>query len=758
MNLSTLLVGFCSRGLPALLLLLAAGPLPAGEGEWIDLSGGKGLDVWRGPTTGWVVAGDAALSPDNPRLLADRPGKGVLVNGPKGHAPDLVSKQEFGDAEVHVEFLIPKRSNSGVKLMGLYEIQIFDSWGVKMPTAGDCGGIYPRAELKPTYHHIDKGTPPRVNAAKPPGEWQSLDIVFQVPRFDAGGKKTASARFVKVVLNGQTIHEDVAVPTPTGHAWHNPEVAAGPLLLQGDHGPVAFRNVRVRPLAGPGVTADFVLRGATLYDGSGAPGVAGDLAIRGERIVAVGRFAVAGSPQVLDARGLVVAPGFIDLHTHSDYPLQEAATRANLNYLLQGVTTVVTGNCGAGPVDVAAYYKKLETGKVGTNVAHQVPHNDVRRAVLKNVNRAPTAAELRRMEELVEQGMSDGAWGLSTGLIYNPGTYARTDELIALAKVAARHGGFYASHIRDEGAGVLVALEEALTIGREAGLPVHVSHLKASGRKAWGMAADEVALIARARQAGQAVTADQYPYAASSTSLAATVVPARYREGERKDFLARLQDPGQGPLIRAAVEERLRECDGGRRLRIAHYAPRPAWQGKDLAAVAEAEKNSPVEIALEIERNGGAQIINFSMSEEDVRLILKQPWVATASDGGSMVPTAATVPHPRSYGCFARKVGRFAIEDKVVSLEQALRSASGLPADILRLPERGYLKPGYFADVVVFDPQTFRDKATYDRPHQYAAGVRYLFVNGRPAVRDGTFTGELAGKVLRHQNGDKKTE
>jgi hypothetical protein len=234
----------------ALLLLLAA-PVRAEERSWIDLSG-KGLDAWKGPTAGWVVAGDAELNPDNPRLLKDRAGTGVLVNGPKGFARDLVSKEEFGDAEVHVEFVVPRKSNSGVKLMGLYELQIYDSWGVKTPTASDCGGIYPRAELTPVYHHIDKGTPPRVNAARPPGEWQSLDVTFRAPRFDEKGKKTASARFVRVVLNGQVIHEDVEVATPTGHAWHDPERATGPLLLQGDHGPVAFRNVRVRPLPAEG--------------------------------------------------------------------------------------------------------------------------------------------------------------------------------------------------------------------------------------------------------------------------------------------------------------------------------------------------------------------------------------------------------------------------------------------------------------------------------------------------------------------------
>ncbi len=249
MNATSLRSGFWARvRLPAFLLVLAAAGAPAAEeGGWTDLSG-KGLDAWKGKTEGWVVAGDAETNPDNPKLLVDKPGKGVLVNGPKGRAPNLLTKQDFGDVEVHLEFLIPKGSNSGVKLMGLYEIQIFDSWGVKKLKGSDCGGIYPRAELTPKYHHIDDGIPPRVNASRPPGEWQTLDIAFRAPRFDAQGKKTANARFVKVSLNGQVVQDDVEVATPTGHAWHNPEVASGPLLLQGDHGPVAFRNLRVRSL------------------------------------------------------------------------------------------------------------------------------------------------------------------------------------------------------------------------------------------------------------------------------------------------------------------------------------------------------------------------------------------------------------------------------------------------------------------------------------------------------------------------------
>lgn len=497
------------------------------------------------------------------------------------------------------------------------------------------------------------------------------------------------------------------------------------------------------------VEADVVIRGVTLYDGSGRPGVVGDLAVRGDRLAAVGTFAVAGTPRVIDGTGLAAAPGFIDLHTHSDNPLLQPATRANLCYLMQGVTTVVTGNCGSGPTDVAGYFRRLEGGGVGTNVIHQVPHNDVRRRVMGNVNRPPTEAELKRMEDLVDQGMKAGAWGLSTGLIYNPGTYAKTDEIIALAKVAARHGGFYASHIRNEGTGVLAAIEEALTIGREAGLPVHISHLKASGRKAWGLAADEIALVQAARAKGQAVSADQYPYTASSTSLAATLVPALFREGSARDFQARLADPEQGARVRQAISRSIADHEGGKSVRIARYRPRPQWQGLDLAAIAAQEKKAPLDIVLEIEQHGGAQIIHFGMSEEDVRLIMKQPFVATASDGSSQTP-GDTLPHPRSYGCFARKIGRYAIEERVISVEHAVRSASGLPADILKLPERGYLKAGYIADVVVFDPKTYRDRATFERPHQLATGVRYLFVNGRLAVDEGKSTGVLAGKVLRH--------
>jgi N-acyl-D-aspartate/D-glutamate deacylase len=499
------------------------------------------------------------------------------------------------------------------------------------------------------------------------------------------------------------------------------------------------------------VEADVVLKGATLHDGSGAPGKVGDLAIKNDRIVAVGAFQTKGTPRVLDCTGLVIAPGFIDLHTHSDLPLQKTPTNANRNYLMQGVTTVVTGNCGAGPVDVAAYFAKMEEIGIGSNVIHQVPHNDVRKKVMGNANRDPSPEELQKMEDLVDKGMRDGAWGLATGLIYNPGTYSKTDELVALAKVAAKHGGLYASHIRHEDERIFEALQEILTIARKAGLRVHISHIKVTGRRNWGKAPDVIAFIKKAQQEGIKVTADQYPYPASSTNIAAMAIPAQWREGDNKDFLVKLADPVIGAKIRKEMQAIIDDREYGKSLKIASFNPQPKWQGKALGTIATAENKTVLDLILDIQRQGGAQVVSFGMSEEDVRLFMKEAFVATASDGSSMVP-AKTVPHPRSYGCFARKIGLYAVADKVIPLEQAVRSASGLPADILQLPERGYLKPGFYADLVVFDPKVYRDKATFDEPHQYAVGARYVFVNGKFAVDGGEFTKTLAGKALRHSN------
>ena len=498
------------------------------------------------------------------------------------------------------------------------------------------------------------------------------------------------------------------------------------------------------------VDTHMIFRNATIYDGTGQPPVKGDVQIKGEKIVSVGQVGKVEGAKEVDAKGLILCPGFIDLHTHCD-SISTQMGRANKNYVTQGVTTVVTGNCGSGAVDAGKYFKAIETSGAGTNVIHLAPHNSIRAQVMGNANRPPTSEELKKMEDLVEKAMADGTWGMATGLIYNPGTYAKTDELVALAKVVGKHGGMYASHIRDESGGLLQAIEEAVNIGQESGCRVHISHIKASGKSSWGASVRAVGLIESFQKKGLEVTADQYPYIASSTSLRATIVPARYREGTDKEFVARLDDPTTGPKIKADIEKALGNREGGKRIQIARYAPNPKWNGKTISAIAEAEGKEPIDIALTIERNGSAQIVNFGMSEEDVRIYMKQPWVATASDGGVQTP-GDTVPHPRSYGTFPRKIGYYAIQEKIVPVEFAIRSSTGLPADILKLTDRGYIKPGSYADLVVFDPVTFRDTATFEKPHQYASGVKWVLVNGTAEVKDGTYQeGVLGGKALRYR-------
>jgi N-acyl-D-aspartate/D-glutamate deacylase len=502
-------------------------------------------------------------------------------------------------------------------------------------------------------------------------------------------------------------------------------------------------------LAADPVPADLVLGGGTIYDGAGGEAMTGDVAIRGDRIVAVGQFEVAGTPPAIDCRGLVVAPGFIDLHSHSDSGITQPKTRQNANFLVQGCTTVVTGNCGSGPTDVAAYFRQIDEHGAGTNVLHLLPHGSLRSRVMSGeANRPPTAAELAEMKRLAEQAMRDGACGMATGLIYTPGTFAKTDELVAIAEVVGQHGGIYASHIRNEGSQLLESLDEILTIGKQAKLPVHVSHIKVSGKAAWGLAPDAIQKLRDARSAGQQVTADQYPYAASSTSLSATVIPAELRTWAK--LKAALDDPERGPQVRERLARSLREKDDGAAIMVASFAPDRSWQGKNLAQIAALTQQSPVDVVIDIMRRGGAQIVNFGMNEDEVRLFMREPFVATASDGSTQSLDTQAQPHPRSFGTFPRKIGRYAIEGGFLPLAQAIRSASGLPADILRLTDRGYVRAGYFADLVVFDPATFRDVATYEKPVQWATGTKLVLVNGQVAVENEQPTGKLAGRALRH--------
>ena len=509
---------------------------------------------------------------------------------------------------------------------------------------------------------------------------------------------------------------------------------------------LAIGFVLACPVRAEQIAADVALVGGQIIDGSGAPVRKGDILIADGKIIIPGDDDTIDATWTIDCSGLIVCPGFIDLHNHSDGEIEKPETRAAVNYVTQGCTTMVTGNCGSGPVNVGAYYRKIDEFGAGTNIAHLIPQGNLRKQVLDSERVEPSDAQLSEMRDLAASGMRDGAWGMSTGLIYVPSSFASTEEITEIAKIVSKHGGIYASHIRGEGTELLESVDEALRIGRDADLPVHISHFKSSGRDSWGLVREAARIIAEQRKLGRVITADQYPYIASSTSLSATVLPSWAREGDDDDLRKRLDDDSE--QMHELIKDRITKADDGKAIRIASYKASAGWVGKDLATIAESESRPIVEIAVEILQNGGASVVKFAISEQDVRHIMAIDWVATASDGGAKLP-GGTKPHPRNYGTFPRKLAHYSIQENVLPLEQAVRSMTGLPAQILSMHDRGLIRDSLAADITVFDPKTLRDTATFDSPHQYADGIRYVFVNGQPALVEGRYTGALAGKALR---------
>ncbi len=495
----------------------------------------------------------------------------------------------------------------------------------------------------------------------------------------------------------------------------------------------------------------ILIRNGRVMDGTGNPWIYADVLLRGDRIAAVGDLGDVQADEVVDATGLYVTPGFIDTHTHAGGGLATPGLSHARPLLVQGLTTIFANPDGGGPVDLAQQRRDLLKDGIGVNVAQFVSHGSVRDAVLGSDDRDPTPAEMQRMEQLVRAGMEEGAWGMSSGTFYVPGFYSKPAEIEDLAKIVARYGGGYQSHIRDESSysvGLMAAVDEVIQVGRVAGIPAVLTHVKALGPDVWGYGQAIVRRVERAREVGVQVFADQYAYTASATGLDAALLPRWSQAGGRDSLMARMARPADMARIHEGMVENLARRGGADRIQFRRFRPDPSIEGKRLSDVARERGQDALEVAVDIIRRGSASIVSYNMDDGDVETLMAQPWTMTSSDG-DLVPWQEGVPHPRSYGAFPRKIRLYAMEKGTIPLETAVRSMTSLPAEVYRMPDRGILRAGAAADVVVFDLNRVRDTATYTEPHQLAEGMVWVFVNGQAAIRDGEFQDVRAGRVLR---------
>lgn len=498
--------------------------------------------------------------------------------------------------------------------------------------------------------------------------------------------------------------------------------------------------------------ADILIKNGKILDGTGNSWYYGDIAVKNGKIAAMGKLTKWNGARTIDAGGLMVAPGFIDVHTHIEG--EEKRQPTSDNFIYDGVTTVVTGNCGSSQVNIGKYFSMLDSLKLSINVATLIGHNDVRKAVIGSANRDPNEDEMKKMEAIVAQAMKDGAVGLSTGLIYIPGTYAKTQEVVRLAKVASQYSGVYASHMRDEGDSVTQAIEEALHIGREAKMPVEISHFKLSGQQNWGRSRETLPMIIKAREEGLDVTIDQYPYTASSTSLS-TLLPDRVLADGQDSIRARLARPE----LRKEVKEYMLKKLKKRKLKhfsypvVASFRADSSYNGKSIEAInllkgRKHKASEEAETIVEMMEQGGAGMVFHGMGDVDVKRIMQYPFNMFASDASIRVYGSGN-PHPRGYGTNARVLGKYVREEKVISLEEAIRRMTSLPAQKFQLRDRGLLREGFAADIVVFDEEKVMDLSTYDKPHQYSTGFQYVLVNGKLTLEEGKHNGTRAGTTLR---------
>jgi N-acyl-D-amino-acid deacylase len=519
--------------------------------------------------------------------------------------------------------------------------------------------------------------------------------------------------------------------------------------------------VRCLPLLLLGLTAglfaqpntfDVLITGGKIVDGSGAPWYYADIGIKGDSVTAIGNLGDAHSILSVDARGLVVAPGFIDIHSHGRRGIFSVPTAEN--YLREGVTTFVEGPDGSSLLPLAPFLEHLRQTPISVNIATMVGQGTIRSEVMGLVNRKATPPEIEKMKELAAQAMRDGAFGLSTGLFYVPGNFTPTEEVIELAKVVGRMGGIHISHMREEAGHVLDSVRETIRIGEEGGLPTQITHHKIIGQPNWGQSVETLRLVEEARARGVDVTIDQYPYTASSTGIAA-LFPQWALEGGQKSTLERLSAPAEHARIKAVIVEKLKTDRGAgdpKNVAIVNCGFDPTLAGKNLADLTRARgvevtMENAAETAIGLQSKGGCSAVYHAIDEEDVVRIMQSPYTMIASDGDIPV-FGQSAPHPRSYGTFARVLGVYVRERKVLTLEEAVRRMSSFPAERLKLWDRGQLRPGLKADLVIFDPAKVADKATYDKPHQYSVGFRDVMVNGVFALRGDAVTAARPGRVL----------
>jgi len=506
------------------------------------------------------------------------------------------------------------------------------------------------------------------------------------------------------------------------------------------------------PLVARAQNYDVIIRHGLVVDGSGNPGYHADVAVKDGRIAAIGKLA-GTAPEEIDATGLVVAPGFIDVHTHADdvakFPDAE-------NFLRMGVTSIVVGNCGSSDLDIAKLFAGIEQKHVSLNVATLIGQNSVRDYAMKgSFDRAPTPAEREKMKSIVHQAMVDGAVGLSTGLIYRPGTFSSSDEIVELAKEIAPFDGIYTSHMRHEDFQIDGALDEVFNVARSAHVRAEVSHIKLTGERAWGQADRILARLEQARAEGLDITEDQYAYTASSTSLS-QLIPDRAFDGGKKKFEALIADPAEKAKLADEMKQKIKARGGTNYAYavIAHYSHDPSLDGLNIAEAAQKLHGSDsldtqIETVLEIEHNGGGSGVFHGMREADLQIFMRHPNTMFACDSGCR-EFGKGVPHPRGYGNNARVLGHYVRELKVLRLEDAIRKMTSLPANTFEFSDRGQLRPGWAADITIFDPAKVNSPATFTDPHHYAEGIPFVLVNGVTVIKNSAHTGARPGQALRH--------